>query len=334
MRVNNLFLSAVIMCTTLMLNAACKSTNTSGTSDDESATHVAAAPAVSVPEFSEDSAFIYLKKQVDFGPRVPNSNAHKLTGDWLAEQLKRHGAEVHEQHADLRAFDGSVLKARNIFGRFNPQIQDNRLLLLAHYDTRPWADQDIDPAKHSSPIDGANDGASGVAVILEAARAIAGLNPGYGIDILFCDAEDYGTDNNEESWAMGARYFADNMQSNGWTPARAILLDMVGGKNAKFPYEYFSHQAAPQLDRRFRAAASAAGFAAYFPDSMGGAVTDDHLELLKHGVPAIDIIEYNSHSGFNPTWHTSQDNLANISKETLKAVGQSLLQYIYTNVGS
>lgn len=284
-----------------------------------------------VPQFNADSAYVYLKRQVDFGPRVPNSSSHSACGDWLVAELERRGAEVHQQRADLRAFDGTVLKARNIFVRFNPDVKENRLLLLAHYDTRPWADQDEDDSKHQQPIDGANDGASGVAVLLEIARVIAADNPGKGIDILFCDAEDYGTDNNDESWAMGARYFAQNMRANGWNPSHAILLDMVGGKNAKFPYEYFSRQAAPQLDKEFRDAAASAGYASYFPQEFGGAVTDDHLELLKQGVKAIDIIEYDKETGFNPAWHTTQDNLDNISVETLRAVGQSLVQYIYGN---
>lgn len=284
---------------------------------------------VAVPDFSADSAYSYLRRQVEFGPRVPNSEAHRKTGDWLVSELKRHGAEVHEQKADLTAFDGTVLHARNIYGRYNPSVKENRLLLLAHYDTRPWADQDPDASKRDKPNDGANDGASGVAVILETARNIAARNPGYGIDILFTDAEDYGTDDNEESWAMGVRYFAENMRNNGWYPDRAILLDMVGGKDALFPYEYYSRQTSPKLDRAFRNAAAAAGYAATFPESYGGAVTDDHVELIKAGVNAIDIIEYHPQTGFNPTWHTHADNLDNISATTLKAVGQSLLQYIY-----
>lgn len=283
-----------------------------------------------VPTFSADSAYSYLKKQVEFGPRVPNTEAHRLTADWLVAELRRHGAQVHEQKADLTAFNGTVLHARNIFARFNPQAADNRLLLMAHYDTRPWADQDPDESKHRTPLDGANDGASGVAVLLETARQIAMNNPGRGIDILFVDAEDYGTENDDQSWALGARYFAENMRKNGWTPRESILLDMVGGRNAIFPREYFSMQSAPALDQAFRNAAASAGHWNLFPDSFGGAITDDHVELIKQGVPAIDIIEYHADSGFNPHWHTMGDNLSNIDPATLGAVGQSLLQYLYS----
>lgn len=289
------------------------------------------AEAVSIPDFSEDSAMSYLKRQVEFGPRVPNSPAHRRAGDWMVAELKRHGAEVHEQTADLTAFDGTVLKCRNIFARYNPGASGGRLLLLAHYDTRPWADQDPDPANHKLPADGANDGASGVAVLLETARHLAAVNPGTGIDILLSDTEDYGATEDEDSWALGTRYFAERMNANGWTPAKAILLDMVGGRNAIFPYEYFSRQSAPALDRAFRNAAATAGYGHLFPDTPGSAVTDDHLELIKTGIPAIDIIEYSRESGFNPTWHTMSDNIENIDPATLKAVGQSLLQYIYEN---
>lgn len=331
MRVRNMILTSIAMIISLIVTSGCKGSADAQSGGEQSIATVSEREQKVVPEFSADTAYSYLRRQVEIGPRVPNTESHKVCGDWLVSELKRHGAEVHEQKAELTAFDGTQLHARNIFGRFNPAVKDNRLLLLAHYDTRPWGDQDSDESKRSKPIDGANDGASGVAVILEIARQIALQNPGYGIDILFCDAEDYGTDNNDDSWAMGARYFAESMSGNGWKPARAILLDMVGGKNAKFPYEYFSRQAAPQLDRQFRAAAAAAGYARFFPEEFGGAVTDDHLELLKHSVPSIDIIEYDASSGFNHTWHTSEDNLENISVETLKAVGQSLMHYIYTN---
>ncbi len=300
----------------------------SASASDSSADADAAEKNVAVPSFFADSAYLYLKRQMDFGPRVPNSEAHRRCADWLVAELRRHGAEVIEQKADLKAFDGTTLHARNIFGSFNPDMQ-NRLLLLAHYDTRPWADEDPDPANHKKPVPGANDGASGVAVLLEAARAFAAQNPGKGIDILFVDAEDYGTKGDEDSWALGAQYFANNPIKEGYRPAEAVLLDMVGGRNATFPAEYFSRQAAPVLDDRFRAAAARAGHAEIFPQRMGGAITDDHVQLINQGIPAIDIIEYIPEQGFNPTWHTVADDLPAISKETLGAVGESLMHFIY-----
>lgn len=295
-------------------------------------TAASTAPGAEAPEhvmvFDADSAYSYVKSQTDFGPRVPNTPAHSAAGDWLASELRRHGADVTEQRADLKAFDGTVLKARNIFGRFNPGKED-RLLLLAHWDSRPWGDKDPDPAKRTQPIDGANDGASGVGVILETARAIAARNPGIGIDILFADAEDWGSEEADDSWALGTDYFVKNPPVEGYRPSRAILLDMVGGKGAVFPREYFSQLNSPALADSFWAAAAAAGYADRFPNTVGGAVNDDHIKLIDAGIPAIDIIEFHPQSGFNPTWHTSADNISNIDRETLKAVGQTLLDYIY-----
>ncbi len=285
---------------------------------------------VSAVVFDADSAYSYIQTQVDFGPRVPNSEAHEKTARWLAAELRRHGAEVTEQKADLKAFDGTILKTTNIMGSFNPEKPD-RLLLLAHYDTRPWADQDADKANHTKALDGANDGASGVGVLLETARMLGQQKPDVGVDILFVDSEDYGTDGDDESWALGTKYFVENPIKPGYRASKAILLDMVGDPNAVFAAEYFSRQAAPELDDAFRTAAAQAGFGDRFPFVMGAAVTDDHVPLINSGIPAIDIIDYRTGSGFCPTWHTMDDNMANISRETLKAVGQSLFQYLFTN---
>lgn len=310
----------------LALLASCGAATKAGGTDSASASDPTRRE-IAVPAFDADSAYAYVRRQVEFGPRVPNTAPHDATAAWLASELRRHGAVVAEQKADLRAWDGTMLRSTNIFGSFNPDL-DNRLLLLAHYDTRPWADQDPDEANHSKAIDGANDGASGVGVLLEAARAIGRANPGIGIDILFVDSEDYGTDGDDSSWALGARYFAEHPIRAGYRPTRAVLLDMVGGKDAVFPAEYFSRQSAPGIDDAFRAAAARAGHADRFPAVYGGAVTDDHVELIKHGIPAIDIIDYRD-SGFCPTWHTMSDNMDNIDRETLRAVGESLLHFIY-----
>lgn len=308
------------------LLSACGSAGKASGSDSASVAD-SASVEVSVPQFDVDSAMSYLRHQVELGPRVPNTSAHRAAIDWLAAELRRHGAEVTLQPCDLTAYDGTLLHAVNIMGSYNPNL-DDRLLLLAHFDTRPWADQDPDPANHSKPIAGANDGASGVAVLLETARAIARQNPEIGIDILMVDAEDYGAENDEESWALGTKYFATHPIKPDYRPTRAILLDMVGGKGAIFPAEYFSRESAPLIDDAFRRAAAAAGHGSLFPARMGSAVTDDHVELIKVGIPAIDIIDYRD-SGFCPTWHTLSDNLDNIDPATLKAVGESLLYYIY-----
>lgn len=277
--------------------------------------------------FDADSAYHYVEAQVKFGPRVPNTEAHRLTGEWLASELKRHGAEVTLQRADLAAWDGTLLHAVNIMGSFNPEASE-RLLLLAHYDTRPWADQDPDPQAHKLPVMGANDGASGVGILLETARQL-GQRPGAkGIDILFVDAEDYGTDGREDSWALGARHFATHPIREGYSPGQAVLLDMVGDRDAVFPAEYFSRRDAAWLDDAFRSAAARAGHASRFPANYGSAVTDDHVQLLEAGIPAIDIIDYRQGQGFCPTWHTTDDTMDHIDRGTLRAVGESLMQFI------
>lgn len=317
---------------TLVLLVSCGAKKANSTDESENITGSSAIDAAggSSVAFDADSAFAYLKRQVDFGPRVPNTDAHRLAGDWMVSELKRHGAAVMEQRADLKAFDGTMLKARNIFGQFNPDMED-RTLLLAHYDCRPWADEDPDPEKRKQPVDGANDGASGVAVLLEIARQLSIDNPGKGIDILFVDAEDWGTEGDDDSWAMGTRYFVEHPIKDGYLPSRVIVADMVGGKGAKFPIEYFSQQSAPALVTTVWNAAAEAGHSALFPRQLGGAVTDDHVEFIKQGIPAVDIIEYHPRSGFNPHWHTSTDNIDNIDKNTLKAVGETILTYIIRN---
>lgn len=291
-----------------------------------------AGESVALPEFSQDSAFAFVRQQVDFGPRVPNTEAHRKTSRWLASRLAEYGAEVVPQNVTLTAFDGTPLKATNIFAQFNPDKQ-RRVLLLAHYDCRPWADKDPDPAKRSTPVDGANDGASGVGVLLELARVIKDNPlPDYapGVDILFVDAEDWGSDNVEDSWALGANYFVNNPPLEGYSPDCVILLDMVGSHDAVFYKEYFSQMAAPELNAAVWAAAAAAGYSDLFRHEIGGAVTDDHRPFIDRGIPAIDIIDYRKNpEGFDPVWHTTSDDMHNISPRTLKAVGQTLIQYLY-----
>ncbi|MCH5242925.1 MAG: M28 family peptidase [Muribaculaceae bacterium] len=281
-------------------------------------------------DFNADSAYSYLAKQVAFGPRVPNTVAHIQTGDWLSSELKRHGARVIEQKMQLKAFDGTILDSRNIFAQYNPDCKD-RILLLAHWDSRPWADKDPDPAKRSLPVDGANDGASGVAVLLEIGRQLA-VNPtNKGIDILFVDAEDWGTDGDEDSWALGTQYFVEHPVVENYAPQQAILLDMVGGDGAIFCREYFSERSAPHVSEQLWRIAHQLGYEQMFLNRMGTAVMDDHVQLIKAGIPAIDIIEYHpgEATGFNSRWHTTSDNLDGISKTTLKAVGSTVLNYLY-----
>lgn len=280
------------------------------------------------PLFDADSAYIYVESLMSFGPRVPNSPSHRLSGDWLTGKLRSMGWDVTEQTAELKAFDGTNLQVRNIFAQINPE-KGERLLLLAHWDCRPWADKDPDPDKRGQPVPGANDGASGVGVLLEVARQLADSNK--AVDILFVDAEDWGEESNEDSWAMGARYFAENPPKPGYKPRQAILLDMVGSPDARFGYEYFSSRSNPALMQKVWSKAAALGYDKYFHSGFGGAITDDHVQLISYGIPSIDIIDYRNsggYEGFDPVWHTTADNMENISKETLRAVGETIIAVI------
>lgn len=289
-------------------------------------------------DFNADSAYSYVAAQTAFGPRVPNSHAHMQCADWLAVKLAELGVEdVHTDQVQLKAFDGTTLNARNISGSINPKA-DKRILLLSHWDSRPWADQETDPTLRDKPIDGANDGASGVGVILEIARALRNAPAKAGVDILFVDAEDYGRpsddtngDPNEESWALGTQYWVQNPTLDLSKIRYAVLLDMVGGKDATFSREYFSERSAHDINDKVWKAASMAGHSDKFVSGIGAPVMDDHIYLLKAGIPAIDIIECaNPQTGcFNPTWHTHADNIDNIDRTTLQAVGETVLTAIY-----
>lgn len=291
---------------------------------------------IKAPVFNPDSAYGYVKAQVDFGPRVPNTKAHEACGDYLASKLSDFGAQVTNQRADLRAFDGTILKARNIIGAYNPESK-KRIALFAHWDSRPWADNDPDESNYHTPILGANDGASGVGVLLEIARQIQLKQPELGVDIIFLDAEDYGTpkfhegESEEDSWCLGSQYWAQRPHEEGYNARFGILLDMVGGKGATFYKERYSNDYAPSVVKKVWEAASLAGYGNFFIDQYGGYATDDHLFINRLAkLPTIDIIPYDPGSGeFSPVWHTVRDNLDAIDPATLKAVGQTVMEVIY-----
>ena len=289
-----------------------------------------------VPAFDADSAWVFVENQVKFGPRVPNSEAHVACGNYLTSELKRFGAQVYEQEATLTAYNGTQLKAKNIIGSFNPE-NSKRVLLFAHWDSRPYADHDKDPANHKKPIDGADDGASGVGVLLEMARQFSIKSPAIGIDIIFFDAEDYGTpefvkEYKENTWCLGAQFWAKNPHVKGYKADFGILLDMVGAKNASFFKEATSMRYAPQIVELVWSTARDLGYGKFFINAEGGAITDDHqYVILGRNIPCIDIIytDPESDNGFGPHWHTQNDTMDNIDRETLKAVGQTVLQVVY-----
>ena len=287
--------------------------------------------------FDADSCYAFCAKQCDFGPRTMNSEAHELCGQWIVEKFRSYGMEVTEQRATLMGFDDTPLQGNNIIARYQPQLS-NRILLCAHWDSRPWADNDPDPANHTKPVMAANDGASGVAVMLEVARVLCAdtCRLPIGIDFVCFDAEDWGTEDVSESWALGAQYWSETFkqQPSATKPRYGILLDMVGGFGARFYQERLSLHYAPQVVERVWKSASIAGYSSFFPQEKGGGITDDHGPVNEvAGIPCIDIIPYYPdcmESSFGPTWHTINDDMQHIDRGTLKAVGQTLIQVLYT----
>ena len=291
--------------------------------------------AVVVPTFNADSAYHYTAQQVAFGPRVPNSEAHRQCGEWLVQTLERFGAKVTSQHVTLRAYDGTPLKARNIIGSYKPETR-KRVLLCAHWDSRPWADADPDPKYHRTPILGANDGASGVGVLLEIARQLQAHPTDIGIDIIFFDAEDYGEHAADDeptdgiAWCLGSQYWARVPHVDGYMARFGILLDMVGGRDARFHREGLSDYFARDIVNKVWAAAHASGNGEWFPYAEGGQITDDHLPINQIArIPCIDIIGHYPDPGFAPTWHTMDDTMENIDPAVLRAAGQTVMQVIY-----
>lgn len=329
-----IFKNLWVMCLPLAGAAllSCGSSKKNSTPTEEAGTRT----FIQAPAFNADSAYSYIDAQVGFGPRVPNSAAHKACGDYLAAQLRRFGAEVYEQNAELIAYDGTILKGRNIVGAYKPETR-KRVLLCAHWDSRPYADQD-EEKYHRTPIDGANDGASGVGVLLEIARQIQMKAPEIGIDIAFFDAEDYGIPEfykgmyKQDTWCLGSQYWGRIPHVSDYKARFGILLDMVGGKDATFFYEGYSARTAHNAMKKIWNMAERLGYGRYFVKEEGGEVTDDHVYVNRYRqIPCVDIIHYdmNGSTGFNPTWHTVDDTMEHIDKATLQAVGQTVMGVIY-----
>ncbi|MBP5196690.1 MAG: M28 family peptidase [Bacteroidaceae bacterium] len=291
------------------------------------------------PEFSEDSAFVWIERQCAFGPRVTGSEAWRRCGDWLCGEFERHGCLVEEQRGEVKMWDGTPLNARNITARYNPE-EKRRVLLCAHWDSRPWADNDEDEGNHHTPVPAANDGASGVAVMLEIARLLHETDSMLpcGVDFVCFDAEDAGTpywaeDNGEgaKTWCLGSQMWSEKMKEQEEKPVYGILFDMVGGYGATFSMEEASVRYARPLVNRLWQIAGQIGYGHYFPKRDGGGVVDDHLYVNRAGIPCIDIIPYHEYgrSVFGHTWHTLEDTPENIDRKVLKAVGQSVVQLLY-----
>jgi hypothetical protein len=326
------------LCLLTLLAVACKS--------PEEKPAAAKERVVSVPSFSGDSSYHFVKMQVEFGPRIPNTAAHRNTADYLIGQFRKYGASVTTQDFTASTYEGQKLALRNIVASYAPEKQ-KRILLAAHWDTRPFSDKD--PAKPRSSFEGANDGASGVGVLLEVARHLGRQAPQVGVDIILFDGEDWGYDAQtadvlhggdrnfplppdlQSWWCLGSQHWAKHKHKPNYSAYYAILLDMVGAKDSKFFREGVSMEYAPGIVDKVWSAAARLGYSGTFVKQNVGAITDDHVFVNEIGrIPMINIVHYDPVSGFFGDYHHSQsDNLSLISPEVLGIVGRTLLQVVY-----
>ncbi|MCX7606008.1 MAG: M28 family peptidase [Bacteroidia bacterium] len=278
------------------------------------------------PAFSADSAYKWIETQLHFGPRIPGTSAHAACAEWLVAELQRRGARVTQQRGTFR---GTPI--RNIIAAFGADSMRPRVLLSAHWDSRPWADRD--PTQGNAPVPGANDGASGVAVLLEVARHLSQNALPYAVDIIFWDAEDLGREGVEDSYCLGSQYWLAHPEpfppsSYAW----GIHLDMVGGRQAVFPQEAYSREYAPNLLNHIWQVARLLGYERIFIPLSGEPITDDPYYLSsKGGIPMVNIIQRDPMGkGFFPEWHTTRDDISVIDRATLQAVGETLIAFLYS----
>ncbi len=285
---------------------------------------------VDAPAFNADSAYSFIKQQVAFGPRIPNTPAHDQGAAYLYEKMSSYTDQVTVQEFDGKSQSGEFYKFKNIIASFNPQAK-RRILLGAHWDTRSQADKyTADPKMQ---FDGANDGASGVGVLLEIARLLSQDSLNIGVDMILFDAEDQGGLGLE--WCLGSKHWSNNKHQSGYSAYFGVLLDMVGAINATFPHEHYSKQFAPSIINKVWEEGHRAGFSSYFVYGSGGAIEDDHYYVnVNAKIPMINIIDMTSdgadrNDAFKSYHHRPSDNMDIISKETLNAVGTTVINLLY-----
>ena len=274
------------------------------------------------PEFRGDTALALLRRQVQFGPRVPGTAGHGAQLEWMTSYLRERADTVILQRFTHTGPRGERLEMTNVFARFLPEAPD-RVLLVAHWDTRPTADAEATPERRAMPIPGANDGASGTAVLLEMANVLSSHSPPLGVDLLLVDGEDYAPDH----MYLGAKHFAAN-KPLGYEPFYGILLDMVGDRTPEFPQEGYSVRYAPEVVERVWRMAERLGYARMFPRTPGIPITDDHIPLNDAGIRTIDIIDFD-YGPANAYWHTLDDSLENVGVEGLEGVGTVVAELVY-----
>jgi len=276
------------------------------------------------PQFDRDLAFEHLKKQVAFGPRVPNMESHTQCRDYLVQTLRPLADSVERQDFS-QTVRGKRLQMSNVVARWKGRKSEGGILLCAHWDTRPTADYERTPARRAMPIPGANDGASGVAVLLEMARIFKASPPPVPVMIVFFDGEDFGPNTND--MFLGSRYFAANLPKD--APKRGVLLDMVGDRDLEIPQEGHSLSEAREVLDEVYAAARRLGLDRYFPARFGGQIDDDHVPLQEKGLKVIDLIDFN-YGPNHAWWHTLEDTPDKCSPTSLKIVGDTVLEWLYS----
>lgn len=265
-------------------------------------------------DFDGERAFAYLQQQVTYGPRIPNTPAHEQTGDWILARLRATADTVVVTAFRHKTGKGDTLHLRNFLARFRPQ-EPARVLFLAHWDTRPRADQSPNIGAQRMPVPGADDGASGVAVLLGVADALKAKAPAVGVDLLFVDGEDYGNFADSNDVLIGSRYFAAH-QPSGDPPLYAVLFDMVGDKNLNIYYEGNSQAFAPEVVDRVWRTARDLGYGSYFLPGVKHTLLDDHVSLQHVGIHAIDVVDFDY-----PYWHTTDDTIDKVAAASLQIVG-------------
>jgi glutaminyl-peptide cyclotransferase len=334
---SKLAIAGLALLPVLFLLGGCHYSGSSGTVPESDSTKTTNEIPVNVPAFNADSAYNYTKDEVGFGPRIPGTKAHKECLGFIVAQLETDGLHPTVQTAKSKTFDGKQFEFDNILASSEPK-NNARILLCTHWDTRPWAD--MDTTDSDQPFDGADDGASGVGVLLEIAHHLK--DAGIGVDLVFLDLEDYGQQNgvNDEdtkyapqdnTWCLGTQYWAKNLPTGFIMPRYGILLDMVGGKNAVFPMEGTSMQYAPQIVNKVWNMAAQLGYSNYFTHDRTPPTIDDHLYINKlAGIPTIDIAHYVTKARDYPFFHHKHsDNMSVLDKSTMHVVGTLLLNVIY-----
>jgi glutaminyl-peptide cyclotransferase len=297
------------------LLVACNSDAKEGSAAQRGATTGATTGATSTG-FDGNAAYNYAKAQFDFGPRVPGTPAAKQAGDWIIRQMSARADTVIVQSFTHTTADGKKLPMRNILARFRPELTE-RILYLTHWDSRPVSESAATDAEKKMPVPGANDGASGVGLLVALADVLKKTPPGVGVDLLFTDGEDYGQFGPPEvDVLIGSKYFASHLPSPGYKPLYGVLWDMIGDKDLRIPYEMNSFQQAPEVVSRVWQTAADMGYGNIFVQESGGAINDDHMPLLATGMRVIDVIDLEY-----PPHHTPQDTMDKISAKSLAIVG-------------